>query len=830
MGLERSSQAAPRELIRRVYFDVIGLPPSPETISDFVSDPGEEAYENLVDRLLHDPGYGEKWAGHWLDLVHFAETHGHDEDAIREHAWQYRDYVINALNDDRPYGRFVEDQIAGDILYPEDRWSWVGVGFLAAGPWDSSSQQGIQDGTVDKRIAQMMDRDDMITSTMSTFTSLTVHCARCHDHKFDPISQEDYFSLQAVFAGVDRANRSHDSDPEIRRRRKTLEAALDRLEADEWPDQYMNPHEARSLFIDWLSEKRKAESLWMALDRESLSTRSGSVAERLEDGSWLFSGDHAPEIDSYTIEGYSGLDSVAAIRLELLPHTSLPHGGPGRQLNGNLHLSELRVESIEDGIVSLHELRPEARSDFDQQGWDVSRAVDGDESTAWGIYPEVGEFHQAVVDLTDPIVMKPGLKIRVSLDQLHGGRHLIGRFRLSVSDRPSLPAAAPVTAALRPWLEAASIPQADELLPELKSFLKTHIHGELGNLPSQTRAYVATSQFEPVGNFKPAREPRPVNVLKRGDIHRPGEPAEPGSLSCLKHQPPRFDIPASAPEGMRRAALAQWLSDPENPLTWRSIVNRIWLHYFGRGIVATPNDFGRMGSRPSHPDLLDFLAGELIRSGGSLKQVHKSILMSRTYRQSSAERADGLSVDPQNQYYWRANLRMLPAEAVRDAILAVSNNLDRTMGGPSARHFIASRGVHVTPNLDYSGFAPESPENQRRAIYRFRFRTVPDPFMKVLNCADASQLTPVRSESVTSFQALALLHNRWVIYQSQQWAQSLKNQFPDADDQIGHMGLQAYGRSLSMEETRMLSAYAREHGLANACRMIFNSNEFLFLP
>lgn len=830
VGLDRSPPASPEELIRRVYYDVTGLPPGRDDIEAFVKDSSDEAYENLVERLLSDAGYGEKWASHWLDLVHFAETHGHDEDAVRDNAWLYRDYVISALNEDRVYGRFVEDQVAGDILYPEDRWSWVGVGFLAAGPWDSSSQQGIQDGTIDKRLAQMMDRDDMITNTMSTFTSLTAHCARCHDHKFDPISQEDYFALQAVFAGVDKANRSHDLDPEIRRNRHILENALDQVIRDQWPDHFINQAEADQLFRQWLNSEILQASQWAMLEGQSLATRHDSTGSQLEDGSWLLNHGQPAEQDSYLITGQSSLSTIRSIRLELLPHESLPQSGPGRQDNGNLHLSEIRVESDRNGEHSTHELLPDPRSDFNQSGWEVGKAVDGNPVTAWGIHPKVGQYHQAIFDLAQPITQAQGRTVRIHLDQLHGGKHLIGRFRLTLSEKPNPAIPSHVPSVLSRWLASEGLPESKDLTPVLMEFLRFHINRALEKLPAKKMVYTATNQFEPNGNFKPALQPRPVHVLSRGDIHKPGAEAVPGALSSLTHLPSRFQLGAEAPEGARRARLAQWLSHPRNPLTWRSIVNRIWLNYFGRGIVSTPNDFGKMGDIPTHPELLDWLASELVESGGSLKHIHKLILMSQTYRQSSQERPTGLAMDPANKFYWRAHLRLLSADEIRDSILAASNSLDRSAGGPSARHFISSKGVHVTPNLDYQGFDPGAPENLRRAIYRFRFRTVPDPFMKALNCADASQLTPTRSESVTSFQALALLHNRWVIHQSQQWADALLNHSANTRDQIVRLGAQAYGRSLNQDEIQTLSSYAQRHGLANACRMVFNSNEFLFVP
>ena len=831
-GLEFSPQAEKRELIRRLYFDVVGLPPSPADVNEFVADDSPGAYEKWVDRLLADSGYGEKWARFWLDLVHFAETHGHDEDAIRENAWPYRDYVIRALNEDRPYGRFIEDQIAGDVLYPEDPGSLEATGFLAAGPWDGSSQMGIQDGTVDKKIAQLMDRDDMVTTVMSTFTSMTAHCARCHDHKFDPISLEDYYALQAVFAGVDRADREYDRDPKVAKDRAALSRASESLNDGQFPEDWMSKDEAKKSFQTWARDQQGSVDRWSYFKEERFVSRESGKASRLDDGSWLLVSPPA-EKDVYTISGRSDSKTIHAVRLELLTDDSLPHHGPGTQDNGNLHLSEIRVEVVDGETRNPVELKINPVADFNQSGWGITRAVDGDPATAWGIYPQVGHSHEAVFYLAEPLEVDSATQLSIHLDQLHGERHLIGRFRISFSNQPG----ALIEEALSPILSEALRQDDERKEPSdavLMEFLKLRVREKQAALPPFQKLYTATSSFQAVGNFKPAGGPREVRELGRGSILLPGDIAQPGSLSAVDALPFRMDSSKTDDniddEGARRAWLAKWISDKRNPLTWRSIANRIWQSHFGRGLVDAPNDFGVMGARPSHPDLLDWLACELRDNGGSLKALHKTILMSRAYRQSSHYREDAHSVDPDNRLYWRANLRHLTAEEVRDAVLSVSGSLDRKMGGPSARQFLQSKGVHVTPTLDYLGFDPENPNNNRRSVYRFIFRTVPDPFMKALNCADTSQLSPKRREAITPFQSLALMNNRWVHYQSGVLANRLQDSCSTIEEQVQRLFELAYSRPADVEEIKIVSEYAESYGLDHACRMVLNSSEFLFIP
>ena len=341
--------------------------------------------------------------------------------------------------------------------------------------------------------------------------------------------------------------------------------------------------------------------------------------------------------------------------------------------------------------------------------------------------------------------------------------------------------------------------------------------------------FAGASQFAPDGSHKPPDGPRPVHVLARGDINKPGALAAPGALGCLDPLPARFTLPDPNDEGARRAALAQWISDPRNPLTWRSIVNRVWHLHFGRGIVDTPNDFGRMGATPSHPELLDWLAATFQDEGGSLKSLHRRIVTSAVYRQSSRHDAAAAALDADNHLLWRMNRGRLDAEGVRDAVLQIAGRLDPAMGGPSVQHFALRPGVHVTPVVDYSQFNWDAPAAGRRSVYRFLFRTLPDPFMDSLDSADSSQLTAVRNVSITPLQSLALLNDAFILRQSEHFAHRLEALGEGLDRQVAAAHELALGRPPTAEEAQVWIAYARRHGLPNFCRMLINSNEFIFI-
>ncbi|MBC7852707.1 MAG: DUF1553 domain-containing protein, partial [Pirellulaceae bacterium] len=336
--------------------------------------------------------------------------------------------------------------------------------------------------------------------------------------------------------------------------------------------------------------------------------------------------------------------------------------------------------------------------------------------------------------------------------------------------------------------------------------------------------YVGTSQL------KPADKPRTIHLLKRGDINQPLEEAQPAALAFLQQHPAKLSIEDLQQEGQRRAALARWTSDDKNALAWRSIANRIWHYHFGRGIADTPSDFGKMGSPPTHPQLLDWLALELQSSGGSLKTLHRRIVTSGTYRQSSAHEEKNAEIDADNKFLWRMHRSRLEAEQVHDALVQIADSADLAMGGKSVRQFIQTPGIHVTPNVDYQNFNPDDPANYRRSVYRFIFRTLPDPFMESLDCADASQLTPARTVSVTALQALTMLNDKFVVRQSERLAERLKTETGDnKETQVVRLFEIVLLRPPRESEAAALQAFLKKHGLANTCRLLLNSNEFMFV-
>lgn len=832
-GLETSPEADRRTLLRRLSFDLTGLAPGPDEVRRFESDRADGAYERAVDALLQSPRYGERWARHWMDAVHFAETHGHDQDRIRTNAWPYRDYLIASFNQDKPYSRFVQEQVAGDVLFPGNPEGVVAMGLISAGPWDESTLRDIREDTLDRQMGRYLDRDDMVTTVMQTFTSTTVHCARCHDHKFDPISQKDYYSLQAVFAGVDRANRPYDADPGVARKRAELRRNRDRVVQGD--KAYILQAAGQGHLESWVEALSGRGVVWKTVDPESFVSVAGAVLGKRPDGSLLVSGKHGPT-DVYSLTAPATLKELTGVRLEVLPDPSLPHGGPGRELNGNMHLSEFQLMVFDSGSPTGRIVRIlNASSDYDQPGWTIRHAIDGDDKTAWGIYPKVGEAHMAVFELAEPLRVSPGSKLTFLMKQLHGG-HCMGHLRLSVTDAPArfikvYPSEVQSVLELSPaqWSEAQRLTLATW-------FVRGELEAALQALPPASYVYAAASDFPPDGSHKPAGSPRVVQVLRRGEIGKPGEVVSSGALSCLTELSTHFKTVDSKDEGARRAALARWLTDRNNPLLWRSIVNRVWQHHFGRGLVETVNDFGAMGSKPSHPELLDWLAVWFRdEAGGSLKRLHRLLVTSQTYRQRSVfepgpagvEAARALDVE--NRYLSRMNRQRMDAEQVRDTLLQVSGRLDLRMGGPSDQQFELKPGIHVTPKVDYTRFDMDGAAGARRGVYRFLFRTLPDPFMDALDCPAGDQLAPVRTASVTVQQALALWNNAFVARQAEHLGARLGKETTGTNQAVSRAFQLLLNRAPTAEESEEFGRYAAQHGLANLARLLINSNEFMFI-
>jgi hypothetical protein len=833
-GLAPSPAADRLTLIRRASFDLLGLPPTVDEVDAFLNDDAADAWEQCVERMLASPHYGQRQARHWMDLVHFAETHGHDQDRPRENAWPYRDYLIKSFNDDKAYSQFVAEQIAGDVLDPLNPDAIVATGFLAAGPWDESSLRDIHEDSIDREIAQYLDRDDIVTTVMSTFASTSVHCARCHDHKFDPITQREYFGLQAVFAGIDKANRMYDPDPEIARLRARLSDEQQRLQfrIAEAPQSLLTD-ELRNDLDAWEQTQAQQAIRWRPITVFSALSHGGATLTIEDDAAILATGTR-PEKDVYTIEGSPSLSRLTAVRLELLTHDQLPMRGPGRSDNGNLHLNQIRVFQIHDDPTRqrVEQSIAAPHADFNQSGWGIEASIDGNPNTAWGIFPEVSKSHHAVFPLRTAIISDAATSLSIELHQIHGAGHLIGRFRILVTDADvdRLQNAEELSAEVLAVLDTPRDSRTDAQNQTLAIwYLGDRLKRQLASLPEQQSLYAGTHLFQPDGSFRPASTPRTIHVLGRGMVSQRMEVAVPGALACVNDLSGEFASDDSQNEGSRRVQLAQWLTDHRNPLVWRSIANRVWQQHFEQGLVDTPNDFGLMGSAPSHPELLDWLAVSLLEQGGSLKSLHRSILQSAVYRQASDDSPQASRRDAGNRLLWRMNRRRLDAESFRDSLLRVSETLDRTMGGPSARQFIQTPGVHVTPVVDYQNFDVDDPANSRHSVYRFLFRTVPDPFMEALDCPDASQLAPKRNVSLTALQALATLNDKFVVWQSERLADSLRQETPDLTSQVQSAYRRLIGRAPSDAESATVAAYAAEHGLANACRFLFNTNEFLFV-
>jgi cytochrome c553 len=827
--LHPSAEASRPVLLRRLCYDLTGLPPSPEEIRAFLSDPRPDAYERQVDRLLASPAYGERWGRHWLDLARYADTHGYDKDKRRDHAWPYRDWVISAFNRDTPFDRFVRSQIAGDVLTPvaaDEPDGLIPTGFLAAGPWDFVGHVELGEQTTEKAKTRVLDRDDMVSAAIGVFNSLTVHCARCHDHKFDPISQRDYYALQAVFAGIDRGDVPyHDSESRSRaaqreREIQTARAELTALERD--------IAATRSEMLSRLkAERLRAVAEWnpSALDPpKDPSSSNGyhaAIHPQIEAEAWV-------EVDlgqAYPIEqirliparpvdfpdtpGFgcparwrvtarNDADPAQAVLLheesrpDDLPHPDLPEVilvDPPRTARYVRIEANRLWKRTNDYVFALAELEVIAQGRNVALGCAV-HARDSIEAGLWST--------RFLVDGQDSRHKRPA-ENQAAFDH----HALLGRIQQL--DRR-----------IRAETERAAGP---ELLRKRR--LAAERLQSLENQPDTPAGQVYSIV---------RHAPRSIAVLQRGEVEHPLETAHPGALRVIPNLRAHFDDAETQPESARRAALADWLADPANVLTWRSIANRLWHYHFGRGLVDTPNDFGRMGDRPSHPELLDFLAIQLRDDiGHSLKRIHRLIVTSSTYRQSVSANPQAAAIDQENRLLWRQNRRRLESETIRDAMLAVSGTLDRRMGGPGFAVF-RYQDDH-SPIYDHMS-APHvlAPEGHRRAVYRFAVRSVPNPFLDCMDGADPNASVPARSTTITALQALTLLNDPFVLDQADRFARRLRAECgDDLKPCITRALEQALGRPAEPAEVATLAAFAEDQGLPAACRVIFNLNEFLFV-
>ena len=843
--LTPSKPADPRVLIRRLYFDLIGLPPTPEEVEAFVKESQLEpagtqpsVYERLVDRLLASQHYGERWARHWLDVVKYADTCGYDKDKLRPNAWPYRDYVIKSFNDDKPYGRFVQEQLAGDVFFPGKADGILGLGFIAAGPWDWIGHAEVPESKIDGKVARHTDRDEMVSNTLNTFCSVTIQCAQCHNHKFDPFTQEHYYNLQSVFAAVDRAERPYDLDPQIEKQRLQL---ADQLKAAR----------AALTVLNAAIQKEGGPEL-VALEKQiaELQPKASPAAKRPEFG---YHSGIAPKQD---VEKWVQIDlgrEVDISKIVLRPcHDEFNNIGAGFgfpvrfKVSGGLSAAELSATDLSATDPKL--LHDATQKDVPNPGlvpYEVAVARPKARFiriTATKLAPRQNDFILALAEMQvlDAVGNNVALKSAVtSLDSIEAP----DRWRMSnLTD--GIWASAGDEAAIKQLAEARKQRQAilDRITTAERTAERERLNKEIATsenqltaLPSGKLVYAAATHFAPIAAFNPTNgKPRAIHLLHRGNVTQPLAPSVPGTLPIALSSDSdlspagHFNLKPDHTEGDRRAALAQWITRPDHPLTWRSIVNRVWQHHFGRGLVETPNDFGRMGKLPTHPELLDWLAIEFRDNGQSIKKLHKLIVTSATYQQSSAHEAANSTIDSDNRFLWRMNRRRLEAEEIRDAMLAVSGKLDPKMGGPGYYLFVLERPEH-SPHYEYHKFNPDDAASHRRSIYRFIVRSQPDPYMTTLDCADSSQSTPQRNETLTSLQALSLLNNGFSLAMSKHFASKLTTESSSPPEQVARAFNRISGRSPTEAELTDLTAYAQKHGLTNLCRVLFNLSEFVYV-
>jgi hypothetical protein len=691
----------------------------------------------------------------------------------------------------------------------------------------------LREGTIDKAITRNLDRDDIVSTVMASVTSLTAGCARCHDHKFDPISQEDYYSLQAVFAGIDRADRDFDDDPEVHRKRVALAKDRDRLLRTN--ERFKEQLKAlKSPDLDALNESLKPleARLKELVRKDSPSNGYHSAIET------------RPDVTKWVQVDLGASMPLEKIRLVPARPVDFPDtpgfGFPTR----------FKVEASEEGEFTS----PTVIADFTAADHafrtDHAVEIDGNRisgryvrATATRLWERAEDYIFALAELE---IYSGGAnaakgKTVTALDSIDGGRwntaHLVDGFdshqRLSAPDAPTpeqstIASLEKALAALKTERDAITLgllPDNDRAGYEENQRALAAANAAWEALPEPRKVYAGTDRYRREGNFAPAESIRPIHLLIRGSEKTPGPEVGPGTVGCIEGLESRFTTDGD--ESDRRAALARWLTDERNALTWRSIVNRVWHYHFGQGIVSTPNDFGRMGAPPTHPELLDWLAAEFLKNGQSLKWLHRQIVTSATYRQASVSNPAFESLDGSNQFLWRMNRRQLEAEALRDATLAVSGKLDLTMGGPGVNFFVFEDDH--SPRYKYAEFDPADPSGFRRSIYRFVVRSVPDPFMTNMDCADPSQSVPVRNQTLTAIQALSMLNNPVTVRQAAYFSERVARDGATVSAQIEAAYRIALNRAPNEAELAALVPYAEKNGMAAACRLILNSNEFMFV-
>ncbi len=786
-GLRPSPPADRRTLIRRVTYDLTGLPPTPEEVDAFVADPSPLAYEQLVDRLLASPHHGERWGRHWLDVVRFGESVGFERNIIIDNAWPFRDHVIRSFNADKPFDQLVLDHLAGDVIGGGDPAVEVGTGFLVCGAYDNVKNLDPV-LTAQNRANEI---DDMIRATSEAFLGLTIGCARCHNHKFDPILQRDYYSLQATFAGVTHASRVVATAED----RRAYGASVKSLEAEQTRLSGERTRLADQVVARGGEHSQEYEARWIRPPAEPAETVETFAPVEARFVRLVVTGrKENPDLATgYGIDEFEVWTAGDASRNVALATSGGQAAGASRLANdfADAYSAKLAIDGQFAAVwiaggpeLTITLAKPER---IDRVVFSNNRGLDS--KTKFFRIPFVGEYHVAVS--SDGVAWT---EVASSHDR-----------------RPMTPA----------WRRKRLLEL--EMTPEERSRLAA-LGSELARVKEQLAAIPPLPSWW-VGVFRKA--PGPFTTSIGGDPQRKGDPVAVASPSMLSAVNPGYELPADAPESERRMALARWLVAPENPLTPRVLANRLWHYHFGIGIVDTPSDFGAMGSLPTHPELLDWLAGQVQARGWRLKPLHRLIVTSAAYQQASTFRADAAGIDGDSRLLWRFPPRRLAAEEVRDTILCLAGRLDRRMGGPGYRlyRYLEDNVATYVP-LDELG-----PETYRRAVYHQNARASRADVLTDFDCPDFAFAAPRRAATTSPLQALTLLNHRFTLDMAAALAERLEREADsDAPEaQVRRAILLAFARLPEAEEVHNASRLVRRHGLRAFCRAVLNSNELIVL-
>ena len=840
-----------RTLIRRAHLDLHGIPPTPEAVDDFLKDTAPDAWPKLLARLLDSPRYGERWARHWLDVARFAESSGFEHDYDRPGAFHFRDFVIKALNSDLPFDQFLRWQLAGDEFEPDNPLALSATGFLGAGVFPTQ----ITANEVERTRYDAM--DDMLSTTGSAFLGLTIGCARCHDHKYDPLPNEDYYRMLATFTTTVRSVVDLEMEPEKSRDAKTKwQAAAAPLAAE------LKRHEASLApkFDAWLASGAAMPTggVWTVVELASTKSKAGATFKKLDDLSYLAEGVNGAS-DEYTFTFTTTQRRLTGLRLEALAHASMTKAGPGRADNGNFALSKITVAAAPLGNPTAP--RPvalaKAVADFEQNqsSLSIASSLDNDPKSGWAVDPQFGKDHAAVFTFAEPVDFEAGATFTVRLQFEVNTKHNIGRPRLALmadaeptlkgEDLPAKVAevlrkskqpefAAKLATAERETLLAWWL-RKDAGWRDRQAKLTAHASSEPG---TKTQVLVCAEGNKPLRmHTQGADFFEQTHFLRRGSTDQKLGVAPQGFLQMLTRtadvgQRWQWQPPTGAKFSGRRRSLANWLTDVDHgagALVARVAVNRLWQHHFGRGLVATPDDFGRTGALPSHPELLDWLAGELVRGGWRLKPIHQLIMGSAAYRAGSVQSAKAgdartEKATPLNtEHFLHRQPRRLEGEALRDAMLAVSGQLDATMFGPGTK----------------------DERSKRRSIYFTMKRSQLIGSMVVFDQPEPLVSQGARPTTTVAPQALLLMNGPQVREWAEAFARRLESDTPGTESpaQVARAYLLALSRPPTAKEQASAAAFlasqtasyeaekkpnARSLALADFCQVLFGLNEFAY--